>query len=215
MNPENETAKTPVASDRPHFSHGIRSEPPLLRSILAVTAAIVALYPILLAALWLVRDFTRLSIQSPNLDPATQVADFNDFGYIGAFLASHHFAVAVLMTVIAISLLLLAAYLMQNWLSARPVYWIGGLSLVLVMLAQWIRFEPVNFVILAVVGVTLWLTIGWEEQERPIRPEPDVNEADAETAQSSRQFSWLIHDPILRLHTALALLAVLIAVFHL
>ncbi|MGF1644771.1 MAG: hypothetical protein ACFCUJ_14115 [Thiotrichales bacterium] len=202
-----------VTSERSPARRSLRREPPLLRSVLAVTAAILALYPILLSGLWLVHDFTRLSIHSPNLDPATQVADFNDFAYIGGYLATHHFAVGLLMVTLAMGLLLLATYLMQIWMPARTVYWVGGLSLPLVMFAQWIRFEPINFLILAVIGATLWLTIGWEEQERSLRPETEtVVEDDALSIR--HQLRWLLREPILRVYAILVLVALIIAIIH-
>ncbi len=133
-----------------------------LRQWLGLVAALLAFVPLLQSIRWFIRDFTRLSLTSPNLDKATQVADFDDLGYIGGYLTTHHFRPGILAALLAVSLLVLAVNLYQTSLRARQIYWLGGIALVQVMILQWLDYEVVNFVLALFVGVILWLTTEWE-----------------------------------------------------
>ena len=49
----------------------------IARTLLAAGLVVGSIYLSVLAAVWFVSDFVSMSANSPNLDEATQVADFN------------------------------------------------------------------------------------------------------------------------------------------
>lgn len=182
-----------------------------LRQWLGLVAALLAFVPLLQSIRWFIRDFTRLSLTSPNLDKATQVADFDDLGYIGGYLTAHHFRPGILAALLAVSLLVLAVNLYQTSLRERQIYWLGGIALVQVMILQWLDYEVVNFVLALFVGVILWLTTEWEgESGRDGTAQVGIRSTGR--GGMLRALSFVVRDRLLLLFTFAATLVLLLMI---
>lgn len=88
-----------------------------------------ALYATVVGFLWFAADFIAAAIYSPNLDRAQQVADFDDFAYIGEMLAGYRFAWGALALVMAVALLALAVLINDRQPHPRAVLVAGVVAL--------------------------------------------------------------------------------------
>ncbi len=120
-----------------------------------------ALYATVVGFLWFAADFIAASIYSPNLDQAQQVADFNDFAYIGEMLAGYRFVWGALALVMAIALLALAVLINDREPHPRAVFAAGTVALLsqAALLSQGWQW---GFALLfAATALTLYLATEW------------------------------------------------------
>ena len=158
--------------------------PALRRNLRRAVAGLLLLGGLVLAvlsALWFLTDFIQLSLSSPNLDPQTQVADFDDFAYIADSLHRHRLGLGLVAALVAIAVVAQAAALLSPAASARQRYIVGGIALaletaLLVLTYYWPFFLPF---LLTAAG--LWLTA----ELTATAAEPSTDNADGTPAAST------------------------------
>ncbi len=133
-----------------------------------------------LSALWLLTDFIQLSLTSPNLDPQTQVADFDDFAYIADSLRQHRLLLGLVAALVAIAVVAQAATLLSPAASARLRYTAGGIALALETALLALTYYWPFFLPFLLTAAGLWFTA--ELTAGPAAP-PDQGPPDAPARQ--------------------------------
>lgn len=164
----------------------------LLRRIIAGLLVFGAVSASVFAVIWLVGDFVALSVQSPNLDPASHVADFDEFAYIGEKLRSYRFKFGLTAAVMAVAMVMLAVYLLQPRPRVKGLFVSGAIALLMqvIFLAQ-VFYLPF-FLMLVCTALALFLAPELASNARnkalldetELVPEPDTNTEKPETVQA-------------------------------
>ncbi len=144
---------------RPGGTHG--DTPDLRRNLRRAVAGLLLLGGLVLAvlsALWFLTDFIQLSLNSPNLDPQTQVADFDDFAYIADSLHRHRLWLGIIAALVAIAVVAQAASLLSPAANTRQRYVIGGIALALETTLLALTYYWPFFLPFLLTAAGLWLT---------------------------------------------------------
>lgn len=144
----------------------------LLRRIIAGLLVFGSLLASVFAAIWLVGDFVALSVSSPNLDPASHVADFDEFSYIGQALREYRFNFGLMAAVMAVAMVMLAIYLLQPRPATKGLFVSGGIALLIQVVFLVQTFYLPFFLMLVGTALALFLA-----------PEVEADSAESETPE--------------------------------
>ncbi|HGG58843.1 MAG TPA: hypothetical protein ENK26_02870 [Gammaproteobacteria bacterium] len=122
-----------------------------------------------LAALWMTGDFVQSAVQSPNLNTETQVADFNDFRYLGQSLRQGRFGPGSLLLLIAIVATIQGTLLATREGSARTLFLAGGAALAVEVGFLLSGFHWPVFIIFLLSAAGLYLATEWRGIQRVAR----------------------------------------------
>ncbi len=119
-----------------------------------------------LAAMWFAGDFVRSAVHSPNLNPETQVADFNDFHYLGGALRHGRFVPGVLLLTIAILVTIQGLLLATREGRARALFLAGGAALAAEVAFLISGFHWPVFIVFLLSAGGLYLATEWRGIQR-------------------------------------------------
>jgi uncharacterized membrane protein len=151
----------------------------IARTLLAAGLVVGSIYLSVLAAVWFVSDFVSMSANSPNLDEATQVADFNNLSYISETLRGYRINLGIVVLTMAIAMAMQAVLFLQPRSISVALFIVGGIAMVLQATLLFTTFYWPVFLFFILTTLGLYLTIELGDR--------DVFEDDEEELESVAQ----------------------------
>lgn len=171
------------SSGKPSSKSSSAGPVPVIQKVLAALLTLAASVLLLLVLQWLFADFTNLVEQTPRLheDMAAVMPEGDisseEFSIVSFGMQQQHFVEGAVAIALLIGLLLLSLSLLQTQLRQKPIFILGGLSLVLlVLLVRMSDLLPLALTLVPIAGA-LFLATDIMPALAEVTDEPELSEA--------------------------------------
>ncbi|MCK5920563.1 MAG: hypothetical protein KAG66_06455, partial [Methylococcales bacterium] len=167
------------------------------RTLLAAGLVVGSIYLSVLAAMWFVGDFVAMAANSPNLDEATQVADFNNLSYISEALRGYRVNLGIIVLTMAIAMAMQAVLFLQPRSISVALFIVGGVAMILQATLLFTTFYWPVFLFFILTTLGLYLTIELGDRDIP-HDEPEEFEPKAQLDPELNMGSEPRKEPVIR-----------------